>query len=139
MSTFITRCVGKKFPKPVGPYSAANIVNHNGFKAIYTSGIIGFELNEPKLISECIEEQTRTSLTYLKNLLEENDATLKDVVKVLIFVVDLNDFARVNKVYSEFFTDNFPSRSCVQVAKLPKDAKIEIEAVAYKLEKNTKI
>lgn len=129
---FITRFTSDTLPKAIGPYCTANVVNMKGVKTIYTSGIIALTKDSSALISEDVEEQTKACLTNLKILLEENDACLKDVVKVLIFLKDMEDFSKVNTIYSTYFTNNFPARSCVQVSRLPKDAKIELEVIAYK-------
>lgn len=129
---FITRFTSDTLPKAIGPYCTANVVNMKGVKTIYTSGIIALTKDSSALISEDVEEQTKACLTNLKILLEENDACLKDVVKVLIFLKDMEDFSKVNTIYSTYFTNNYPARSCVQVSRLPKDAKIELEVIAYK-------
>jgi len=78
-----------------------------------------------------IEAQARRSLENLKAVLESYSIGMENVVKTTIFLKDMNNFSRVNKIYGEYFTDQFPARSCVEVSRLPKDADIEIEAIAF--------
>lgn len=118
-----------KAPAAIGPYNHASDVN--GF--VFTSGQLGLDPATGKLV-EGVEAQARQALINLKNVLMEAGCTdiKQDVLKTTVFVVDLNDFATVNKVYSEVFDTDFPARSCVQVAKLPAGGLVEIEAIAYK-------
>lgn len=112
-------------PKAIGPYSQA--IKANGF--LFISGqlpvnpVIG---NVP----EGIEEQTRQSLENLKAILQSEELNFADVVKTTVFLKDMNDFAAMNAVYATYFTDEAPARACVQVAKLPKDVRVEIELIA---------
>lgn len=136
----------EKAPKPIGPYSQA--VQYNGLKiksggfesaireAIEYKGLIFISGQTPlgadgNIVSDDIKEQTRTVCTHLKTLLEENGSALANVLKTTVFLKDMNDFATMNEVYSEFFGESAPARSTVEVARLPKDAKVEIEAVAH--------
>lgn len=117
----------EKAPKAVGPYSQG--VEVNGF--IFTSGQLPINPDTDKM-PEGIEAQARQSLDNVKAVVEAAGSSLDKVIKVTVFLKDLNDFAVVNKLYATYFTKNYPARSCVQVARIPKDALIEIEAVAVK-------
>ena len=113
-------------PKALGPYSQALKVN--GF--IYCSGQIPINPATGSIEAQTIEEQTRQVITNLKNVLEAAGASLSAVVKTTVLIKDMNDFAALNGVYAEMFGETKPARSCVEVARLPKDVKVEIEAVA---------
>ena len=117
----------EKAPAALGPYNHA--CEANGF--IFTSGQLGIDPATGKL-AEGVEAQARQSLTNLENVLNTAGASLKDVLKATVFVIDLKDFATVNAVYNEQFGSDFPGRSCVQVAALPAGGLVEIEVVAYK-------
>ena len=117
-----------KAPAAVGPYSQATEVN--GF--IFTSGQIPLMPETGELVSDDIKKATARSLDNIKAILEEAGSSLDKVLKVNIFLDDVNDFAAVNEVYAEYFTEHKPARSCVEVANLPKKALIEIEAIAVK-------
>lgn len=117
-----------KAPAAVGPYSQATEVN--GF--IFTSGQIPLIPETGELVSDDIKKATARSLDNIKAILEEAGSGMDKVVKVNIFLDDVNDFAAVNEVYAKYFTENKPARSCVEVANLPKKALIEIEAIAVK-------
>ena len=116
----------EKAPKALGPYSQA--VKAGGF--VWCSGQIPIDTAVNAVPSTTIEDQTRQAITNLKNVLEAAGAGLDKVVKTTVFISDMNDFAALNAVYAEMFGDTKPARSCVQVARLPKDVKLEIEAVA---------
>ncbi|HFC08632.1 MAG TPA: RidA family protein [Chloroflexi bacterium] len=116
-----------KAPKAIGPYSAA--VRVGDF--VYTAGQIGIDPATGEVVSGGIEAETRQALTNLKHILEAAGASLDSVVKTTVFLRDINDFARMNAVYAEFFTANPPARSAVQAAALPKGVAVEIEAVAF--------
>ena len=116
----------EKAPKSLGPYSQA--VKAGGF--VWCSGQIPIDTAVNAVPSTTIEDQTRQAITNLKNVLEAAGAGLDKVVKTTVFISDMNDFAALNAVYAEMFGDTKPARSCVQVARLPKDVKLEIEAVA---------
>ncbi|MBM7833818.1 RidA family protein [Clostridium sardiniense] len=112
-------------PAAIGPYSQGLIVGD----LIYTSGQL--PLNpETKVLETEIKAATKQSLENCKAILEAAGASLDKVFKTTVFVKDLNDFAAVNEVYGSYFNENPPARSCVQVAKLPMDAPIEIEVIA---------
>ncbi len=118
----------KKAPAAIGPYSQAVVVGD----MIYTSGMIPIIPETGELESGDITAQARQAISNLIALLEEAGSDAQSVVKTTVFIKDMNDFAKINEVYATFFTDNYPARSCVEVARLPKDVLIEIEAVAIK-------
>ncbi len=118
----------KKAPAALGPYEA-------GIKAgnfIFTSGQIPVDPKTNELVTGPIELQARQSLENIKGILEEEGYSLNDVVKTTVFLADINDFAAVNKVYGEYFSEHKPARSCLQVGRIPKNAGLEIEVIAYK-------
>ena len=117
-----------KAPKAIGPYSQAIVAN--GF--VFASGQIPIDPATGELNTGTIEEQTRQVLKNLTAVLEAAGTSLHKVVKATVFLQDMNDFTRMNAVYGEFFKPPYPARAAVQVARLPKDAKVEIEAVAVK-------
>jgi 2-iminobutanoate/2-iminopropanoate deaminase len=115
----------EKAPKAIGPYSQAiQIAN-----LVFTAGQVGLNPATMELVEGGVEEQTRQVLTNLKHVLEAADSGLKFVVKTTVFLKDMNDFAKMNSVYAEFFPENPPARSTVQVAGLPKEAEIECVAL----------
>ena len=116
----------EKAPKALGPYSQA--LRAGGF--IWCSGQIPINPATNSIEATTIEDQTRQSITNLKNVLEAAGSSLAKVVKTTVFIKDMNDFAALNGVYAEMFGDTKPARSCVEVARLPKDVKVEIECVA---------
>ncbi len=117
----------EKAPKAIGPYS-------QGVKAaglVFTSGQLPIDIATGEFAKGGIAEQTRQSILNVKAILEKAGSSLDKVIKTTVFLSDMNNFAEMNKVYSELFgTENHPSRSAVQVARLPKDALVEIEAIA---------
>ena len=113
-------------PKALGPYSQA--IKSGGF--IFCSGQIPIDPAVNAVVATTIEDQTRQAITNLGNVLKAAGSSLSKVVKTTVFVSDMNDFAALNGVYAELFGDTKPARSCVQVARLPKDVKLEIEAIA---------
>ena len=118
--------ISEKAPKAIGPYSQAVVVN--GF--LYTSGQLGLDPVSGVLVEGGVEAEARQVLVNLGYILNEAGCDYSDVIKTLVFLKDMNDFARVNAIYGEFFKENPPARSAVQVAGLPKGAAIEIEAIA---------
>ncbi|MBQ8554733.1 MAG: RidA family protein [Clostridia bacterium] len=117
-----------KAPAAIGPYSQAVMAGNT----VYVSGQLYFIPETGELLEGTIGEQTTQCMKNMAAILEEAGCTLADVVKTTIYLKDLNDFAEVNAAYGAFFPQNPPARACVQVAKLPRDAKVEIEAVAVK-------
>ena len=116
-----------KAPAAIGPYAQANIIGN----LVITSGQIPIDPATGNLVSGGIEEQTRQVFCNLKAVLEEAGSGLDKIIKTACFMDNMGDFAKMNTVYAEYFSGEFPSRSAVEVAKLPKDALIEIEAIAY--------
>lgn len=116
-----------KAPAAIGPYSQA--IEVNGM--IYTSGVIPVD---PKTgdIPDTVEAQAVQALSNMTNLLNEAGTSMEKVIKTTVFIKDMNDFAKINEIYARFFTGIYPARSCVEVARLPKDVLLEIEAVAIK-------
>ena len=115
-----------KAPAAIGPYSQA--IEVAGL--VYTSGQIPIDPATGKFVEGGIREQTRQSLLNVKAILEEAGLTLSDVVKTTVFMADMNDFADMNAIYSEFFSEPYPARSAVAVKSLPKGALVETEVVA---------
>ena len=115
-------------PKAIGPYSQA--IEANG--TLYISGQIPLDPQTMEFVSDEIEAQTNQCLKNIQAILTEAGYTLENVVKCGIFLADMNDFSAVNAVFGEYFSAHKPARACVQVARLPRDAKIEIEAIAVK-------
>ena len=117
-----------KAPAAIGPYSQAIEVNN----MVFTSGVIPINPATGELVTGTIEEQAEQAIGNLAALLKESGVAMENVVKTTVFIKDMNDFAKVNEVYANYFTSNFPARSCVEVARLPKDVLIEIEAIGIK-------
>ena len=113
-------------PSAIGPYSAALKMGN----LIFASGQIPIDPANGEIVQGGIEAQAKRSLENLKAVLEPYAVGLENVAKTTIFLKDMNNFSQVNKVYAEYFTNQFPARSCVEVARLPKDVEIEIEAIA---------
>lgn len=118
--------VSDKAPKAIGPYSVAVQIG----QMVYTAGQIGLDPKTGDIVTGGIEAETRQVLTNLKNVLEDSGSSLGDVVKTTVFLRDMADFAKMNAIYGEFFSQNPPARSTIAVAGLPKGSGVEIEAVA---------
>lgn len=116
-----------KAPAAIGPYSQA--IEVNGM--VYTSGVIPV-VPATGEIPEGIEAQAEQAIGNLAALLEASGTSTANAVKTTVFIKDMNDFAKVNEIYAKYFTGVYPARSCVEVARLPKDVLIEIEAIAIK-------
>lgn len=116
----------KKAPGAIGPYSQA--VKANGF--VFVSGQLPINPETGIFPEGGVKEQTRQSLKNLQAILEADNLSFSDVVRTGVFLKDMEDFAAMNEVYGEFFTEKFPARVCVEVARLPKDALVEIEVTA---------
>jgi 2-iminobutanoate/2-iminopropanoate deaminase len=119
--------ISKKVPAAIGPYSPALKIGNS----VFVSGQLPIDPIIGEIVKGEIEVQTKRSLENLKAVLESYSIGLENVVKTTIFLKDMNNFSRVNKIYGEYFTGQFPARSCVEVSRLPKDADIEIEAIAF--------
>lgn len=115
-----------KAPAAIGPYSQAIKAG----SMVFTSGQIPINPATGEVVAGGVEEQTKQALENLKAVLEAAGTHMKNVVKTTVFIKNMNDFAAINKIYSEYFEAPHPSRSCVEVARLPKDVQVEIEAVA---------
>jgi 2-iminobutanoate/2-iminopropanoate deaminase len=113
-------------PKPIGPYSQG--VKANGF--LYMSGQVALDPKTGELIGSSIAEQTERVMNNIKGILEAAGSNFHHVVKTTVFLKDMNDFAGMNEVYGKFFALAPPARSTVQVARLPKNALVEIEVIA---------
>ena len=118
-----------KAPKPIGPYSQAVIAGD----FIFTAGQVPVDPATNKVVEGDVQAQARRSLENIKAVLEAAGSSMNKVVKVTVFLKDMNDFAQVNEIYTQYFTENKPARSAVQVAKLPLDVMVEIEAIALKV------
>ncbi|MBN1536550.1 MAG: RidA family protein [Anaerolineales bacterium] len=116
-----------KAPKALGPYSVANVMGN----LVFTAGQLGLDPNTNELTPGGIESETRQALTNVKNVLEAAGSSLENVLKTTVFLKDMGEFSRMNAVYAEFFKENFPARSAVQVAALPKGGAVEIETIAF--------
>ena len=116
-----------KAPAAIGPYSQA--IEVNGM--VYTSGIIPVDPATGNIPQGSVE-QAKQALTNLSNLLEAAGTSMDNVIKTTVFIKEMNDFGAINEVYATYFTGDFPARSCVEVARLPKDVMLDIEAIAIK-------
>ena len=112
-------------PKAIGPYSTANICG----SVCFLSGLLGIDPASGKL-PEGAEAQAKQAMANLGTVLGELNLTPASVLKTTVFLKDLNDFGRINAIYADFFGADFPARSCVEVARLPMDALVEVEAIA---------
>ncbi|MCB0724220.1 MAG: Rid family detoxifying hydrolase [Ignavibacteriae bacterium] len=117
-------------PNPIGPYSQA--VSYGDL--IFTSGQIGLDM-DGNIVSNDVEIQTRIALENLLHILEDNNSSMDFVIKTTVYLKDMNDFTKMNEVYNAFFGESKPARSTVEVSRLPKDVKVEIDAVAYIVKK----
>lgn len=116
----------KNAPAAIGPYSQAVVAGN----LIFTSGQLPIDPANGQLINDDVKKAAERSMENIKAILEAAGSSLDKVIKTVIYLKDMNDFAAVNEVYSRYFQSNEPARSCVQVAKLPKDGILEIEAIA---------
>ncbi|MFZ1979242.1 MAG: RidA family protein [Bacteroidota bacterium] len=123
-----TKILTKKAPAPIGPYSQAIAVEG---KLLFTAGQIPLDPAAGIVTGTDIKSQTRQVLENLEAVLLAGGSSLQQVVKTTVFLKDMNDFAAMNEVYGEFFASSAPARSAIEVARLPKDVKVEIEAVAF--------
>ena len=117
-----------KAPKAIGPYSQA--IEANGL--VITSGQLPIDPATGEFAPGGIKEQTRQSLTNAKAILEEAGISMANVMKTTVFISDMNNFAAMNEVYAEFFSEPFPARSAIAVKTLPKNALVEVECIAAK-------
>ena len=117
-----------KAPAAIGPYSQA--IEVNGI--LYTSGVIPIDPATGELVTGTAAQQAAQAFSNLKNLIEASGSSCDKVVKTTVFIKDMNQFSIINDIYKEYFNKDFPARSCVEVARLPKDVMLEIEAIALK-------
>ena len=117
-----------KAPAAIGPYSQA--IEVNGM--VYTSGVIPVDPSTGAIPEGGVEVQANQAFKNLCNLVEASGSKVENIVKTTVFIKEMNDFGAINEVYADFFQAPFPARSCVEVARLPKDVMLEIEAVAMK-------
>ncbi len=113
-------------PKPIGPYSQA--VRSNGF--VFVSGQVALDPKTGEFVGADVRQQTERVMENLKGILEASGVSFNHVVKTTVFLQDINDFAAMNEVYARYFSAAPPARSTVQVARLPKDALVEIDVIA---------
>jgi len=119
--------VSSKAPLPIGPYSQAI-----GFEnLIFTSGQIALD-TEGNIVCSEIEEQTQKVLDNIKAILEDNGSSLDHVIKATVYLKDMLDFNSMNEVYGKYFGTSLPARTTVEVSRLPKDVRVEIDVIAYK-------
>jgi 2-iminobutanoate/2-iminopropanoate deaminase len=117
-----------KAPKAIGPYSQAIRIS----ELVFTSGQLPINSEKGEIICSDIEGQTNQSLINLSEVLKEAGSNLDKVIKTTVYLSDMNNFDKMNKIYKEFFKEgNYPARTAIEVSKLPKNALVEIEAVAY--------
>ena len=116
-----------KAPAAIGPYSQAIKIGN----FLYTSGQISLDAETMKMVTGSIEIETEKVLQNLEAILVKDGLNLNNVIKTTVYLSDLGDFSKMNQVYERFFSDNRPARACVQVAALPKGAKVEIDAIAH--------
>lgn len=117
-----------KAPQAIGPYSQA--IEVNGM--VFTSGVIPIVPATGALVEGGVEEQAKQALSNLAELLEAAGTSTDKVIKTTVFIKNMDDFGKINEIYATYFTGDYPARSCVEVARLPKDVLIEIEAIAEK-------
>ena len=117
-----------KAPAAIGPYSQAIEVNC----LLFTSGVIPIVPSTGELVEGDIEAQAEQAIGNLAALIEAAGAKIENTIKTTVFIKNMDDFTKVNEIYAKYFTTDFPARSCVEVARLPKDVLIEIEAIVEK-------
>ena len=115
-----------KAPGAIGPYSQAVKTD----TMVFVSGQLAFDPASGELLTADIQQETRQVLNNLKAILEAAGSSLGQVMKTTVYIADMEQFGKINEVYAEFFTEDPPARACVEVARLPKDANVEVEAVA---------
>ncbi|RKI29187.1 RidA family protein [bacterium 1xD8-6] len=118
----------KNAPAAIGPYSQA--IEANGM--VYTSGMIPIDPQTGELVTGGVEQQAEQVFSNLRALIEASGSSMDKVVKTVVFIKNMDDFGKINAIYEKYFTEPYPARSCVEVARLPKDVALEAEAVALK-------
>lgn len=122
--------ISEKAPAPIGAYSQA--VSSDKRTTIYISGQLPIDSSTGRMAGDDVRSQTRQSILNLKAILAQAGCSLGNVVKTTVFLQDMDDFAAMNEIYNSFFSEPYPARSAVEVARLPKSARVEIEAIAVK-------
>ena len=117
-----------KAPAAIGPYSQA--IEGNGM--IYTSGMIPIDPSTGELVTGSVEAQAEQAFENLCHLVEDSGSKVENIVKTTVFIKEMNDFGKIYEIYKKYFKEPFPARSCVEVARLPKDVLLEVEAIAWK-------
>ena len=117
----------KNAPGAIGPYSQA--IEINGM--VYTSGVIPV-VPETGELPDGVEAQAEQAFKNLTNLVADSGSKVENIVKTTVFIKEMNDFGKINEIYKKYFKEPFPARSCVEVARLPKDVLLEVEAIAFK-------
>ena len=118
----------KLAPAAIGPYSQA--INVKG-SITFTSGQIPLDPDTGNLVSENFEEQVFQTLENIKGILLERNKTTDDIIKLTVYLIDLSNFDSLNKIFKNYFSNDFPARSVIEVNRLPKDSQVEIEAIFY--------
>jgi 2-iminobutanoate/2-iminopropanoate deaminase len=118
----------KNAPAPIGPYSQAVLSGNT----LFTSGQVAFKPETGELVLDTIENETQQVMSNMSAVLAEAGMTFDNVIKTSIFISDMDNFSRINEVYAQYFTANFPARETVEVARLPKDVNVEISMIAVK-------
>ena len=118
----------KNAPAPIGPYSQAVLSGNT----LYTSGQVAFKPETGELVLDTIENETQQVMSNMSAVLAEAGMTFDNVIKTSIFISDMDNFSRINEVYAQYFTANFPARETIEVARLPKDVNLEISMIAVK-------
>ncbi|MGN0437655.1 MAG: RidA family protein [Lachnospiraceae bacterium] len=118
----------EKAPAAIGPYSQAVVVDN----MVFTSGVVPIDPATGNVVEGDIKVQATRVFDSMKALLEAAGSDCENVIKTTVFIKDMNDFAALNEIYATYFTGDFPARSCVEVARLPKDVLLEMEAIALK-------
>lgn len=117
----------KGAPRAIGPYSQAIKIGN----LLFISGQIGIDPATGELVKGGVEEEVKRVMENIKAILHEASATFDNVIKTTIFLKDINDFSRVNEIYSRYFSENPPARSTIGVSQIPRGANVEIEAIAW--------
>ncbi|XP_032794818.1 2-iminobutanoate/2-iminopropanoate deaminase [Daphnia magna] len=126
-NTILRRIIHSSFaPAAIGPYSQAVLVD----KTLYISGQLGLDAQTGSLVPGGVEAEAKKALDNMGHILEAAGISYKNVVKTTVLLADINDFGKVNEIYRQYFTENFPARAAYQVAALPRAGRVEIEAVA---------
>jgi len=120
-----------KAPEPIGPYSQAIKLSYENPFLIYTSGQVAIDPSTSNMVEGDVKAQTHQVMKNIKALLEEAGTTMLNVIKTTVFLKSMDEFAAMNEVYAEYFGESKPARSTVEIARLPKDAKVEIEVIAF--------